>query len=249
MLQTKDTNNDIENGFKSNHAGHISKPQNEESSGHLHHGPEKETHSMAHNRNPDENNMQVDHESIEDSDSEKAAENLSHTEEIGQKTAESAKEEDRQNLNTNNMVEEAKGISGTDIQAGDTPVEKDKHDERKEDENPNFSALSTHNLELDIKHQHDITMSLEGEDGKSPQARPGRTAGGKTEQDTSALGGVETDPCQKEKAAELLKQLRSFVSNPSHDLKSNINNIIVSSSHTIEKYKKHSDNQISLASK
>lgn len=249
MLQTKDTNNDMENGFQSSHSGHALKSQNEESSENLHHGSEKETHSKAHNHDLDEDNAQINQADAEDDNSEKEERNPSHEEETGQKTAESAKEEDRQNLNTNNMVEEGKGISETPLQADNTPEDQDEKEQRKEEENPDFSALSTHNLELDIKHQHDITMSLEEEDAKSPQTRPGEARSDKNGEATSSAEGPEIDPNQKEKAAELLKQLRSFVSNPIHDLKSNINNIIVSANHTVERYKKHSDNQISLASK
>lgn len=249
MLQTKDTNNDMENGFKSSHSGHVLESQNEDASETLHHGLEKETHSKAHNHDSIGNNILGDRECAEDSNSQKDDRNLNHAEVTRQKPAESAKEEDRQNLNINNMVEEGKGISEVPLQAGNTPGHQDTKDKENEEENPNFSVLSTHNLELDIKHQHDITMSLEEEVGKSPNVHSARARSDKKGDATSSEEVPEINPSRREKAAELLKQLRSYVSNPIHDLKSNINNIIVSANHTVERYKKHSDNQISLASK
>lgn len=51
---------------------------------------------------------------------------------------------------------------------------------------------------------------------------------------------------RQEKALELLKKLRGFVSNPAADFKSKINNIITPATKAIEKYRGHRDLNICL---
>lgn len=107
----------------------------------------------------------------------------------------------------------------------------------------NLRKLSAQNLELECKHQRDITMSQDDEQ-KSPKPQGSNLLTSAAQPKATTTEDVPTVEDRQEKTLELLKKLRSFVSNPAPDFKSKINNIITPATKAIEKYKGNRDKNI-----
>lgn len=130
MIQAKETRNDMQNKSEDPHINNAMKTHNEESTCHTQHAPDKEISLRSHNNDSDKDDMQIDPQLSEEQHSQCRDQNDEEAEQNGQKTTESVKQEDPQNLNTNNIVDESKDSPYELDQAGKT---QDGADEVKEE--------------------------------------------------------------------------------------------------------------------
>jgi hypothetical protein len=247
MIKAKDTPIEIINEFSNNHAELCIKSHNRDSTSNTHHTPPRDDSEEIPNHDSDKDNMQIDQDGLDKVSHKVSEENDNDKLQSGSNDFPFELEKDEQNLNQDDIQHEVLQAQVEPNQSGNLPNNAKEDVEEKAVVKLETAFDPIIQSQPKLEHEDDIIMSNEEELPKSPIITNNVEIDVQTSKSNVDLDDNKINMQKNLKSLELLKQLKSFVSNPIPDLKSKFNNNIPTISNLIGEYKQSKIKSISLA--
>jgi hypothetical protein len=247
MIKATDTPIEIINEFSNNHAELCTKSHNRDSTSNTHHTPPRDDSEEIPNRDSDKDNMQLDQDKPDKVSPKVSEENDNDKLQSGSNDFPFEQEKDDQNLNQDDIQHEVLQAQVEPTQSGNLPNNATEDVEEKAVPELETAVDTVKQSQHKLEHNDDIIMSNEEELPKSPIITNNVEMDVQTSKSNVDLDDNKINMQENHKSLELLKQLKSFVSNPIPDLKSKFNNNIPMISNLIGEYKQSKLMGISLA--
>jgi hypothetical protein len=239
MIQSKDTNTTLGNGFSKNNGFHTGSSRMGNAPGWVQHAPLEVASPDFHSDDSDDSNMQIDSPPVIEKDTKNSLNSGLGKAQINSPKEETTKKEEAQNLNANKVVQDQEDTQ--QLPNGHQIV----HNEVEEADKLNPEEGSSNNTNNQSPDLDPESYNYVGELEKKA-IEQGKILIRDARDSTELEKKEEPKSEQKasEEAFELLKRLRKLVSNPGSELK-NKNLITINSiSKVIESYKSSSTTRV-----